>query len=219
MISDGGVTRGVRRSILSALVLAGSSTAWACGGEGAEAGDEDVSTETSAEVVDPTFDPRPWLDDGQVIQQATFATLSGALQNAMAEGGVTAALRYCNTAAYPLTDSLSAEYGVSIRRATERPRNPSNRAMDRESAVLSAYRDALAAGEQVAPRVHEVDDSTVVYYAPIRAQPLCLNCHGTVGREVTPAAADLIAELYPADEALGYAEGDLRGIWSLMFRR
>lgn len=165
------------------------------------------------------FDPAPWLAEGQTIQQATFAALSGELQGAMADGGVAEALRYCNTAAYPLTDSLSAAYGAEIRRATLQPRNPANRATPREAEVLLAYAAQRAEGRELAPLVHELDDSTVAYYAPIPVQPLCLNCHGTVGAEVTPAAAALIAELYPGDEALGYAEGDLRGIWSLVFRR
>lgn len=189
-----------------------------CGGDGGGSSDEAQPSEP-AMAVDPTFDAGPWLDDGQVIQQATFAALSGKLQEAMAEGGVPGALRYCNVAAYPLTDSLSAEYGVAIRRATLQPRNPDNRATQREAEVLTAYEAAIADGGSVAPLVHEVNDSTVAYYAPIRAQPLCLNCHGTVGGEVMPEAAALIADLYPDDQALGYSEGDLRGIWSLTFRR
>ncbi len=201
-------------SLLPALLLVGFGSA--CGGDEPRAGADREATPATAEAA---FDPQRWLEEGLEIQQATFATLSGELRSAMESGGVSEALKYCNVAAYPLTDSLSAAYGVSIRRATRRARNPENRATQRESEVLSAYETTLAEGGELAPVVHEIDESTVAYYAPIRMQPLCLSCHGTVGSDVTPDAAALIAELYPGDQALGYAEGDLRGTWSLSFRR
>ena len=137
----------------------------------------------------------------------------------METGGVPEALRYCNVAAYPLTDSLSAAWNVAIRRATTRPRNSENRASAAEANVIERYAAQIAAGEELAPVVQEVDAETVAYYAPIRIQGLCLNCHGEVGVDLAPEHAELLADLYPDDEAVGYAEGDLRGVWSLTFRR
>jgi hypothetical protein len=48
-----------------------------------------------------------YLEKGREIAGATFVALSGQLQAAMKEGGVSNAAQYCNLAAYPLVDSLS----------------------------------------------------------------------------------------------------------------
>ena len=39
---------------------------------------------------------------------------------------------------------------------------------------------------------------------------LCLQCHGEV---LDPAVAGKIAELYPDDQATGFIDGDLRGVF------
>lgn len=198
-----------------ALAAAGSIVALAaCGGGGDDPGSGGEQGEAPAEAA---FDPVPWVERGQEVQQATFQALSGELQAAMQRGGVPEALEYCNVAAYPLTDSLSAEYGVMIRRATLEPRNPDNRATESEAEAIREYARRLAQGEELSPIVHQMDGGGVAYYSPIRVQPLCLNCHGEIGAEVTAQNAELIRELYPEDQATGYDEGDLRGVWSLRF--
>ena len=47
--------------------------------------------------------------------------------------------------------------------------------------------------------------------------PLCSKCHGDVDSEIAPADLALIREAYPADEAVNFEAGSLRGIWSLTF--
>lgn len=165
------------------------------------------------------FDPGPWVERGRAIQDTTFATLRGKLAAAMQAGGPLEALDVCNTAAYALTDSLSALYEVDIRRATLRPRNPGNRARDDEAEVIARWAAALDAGEGIGPVVHEVDASTVAYYGPIRVMEPCLACHGVEGTNVSTETLAKLAELYPDDEARGYGAGDLRGAWSLRFSR
>jgi hypothetical protein len=45
---------------------------------------------------------------------------------------------------------------------------------------------------------------------PIVVQPMCVTCHGA---DVAPDLRAKIEELYPDDQATGYAAGDLRGIF------
>ncbi len=179
--------------------------------------DEPAPETAPADVV--AFDPGPWVERGRSIQDTTFATLRGKLSAAMQAGGPIQALDVCNTAAYALTDSLSAVYDVAIRRATDRPRNPENRADTDEAGVIAGWASALDAGEEIGPVVREVDASTVAYYAPIRIQEPCLACHGVEGSDVGDETLAKLAELYPDDQARGYAPGDLRGAWSLRFSR
>ncbi|MBW2376809.1 MAG: DUF3365 domain-containing protein [Deltaproteobacteria bacterium] len=41
-------------------------------------------------------------------------------------------------------------------------------------------------------------------------QPLCVTCHGA---ELPPDLRARLAELYPEDQATGYAAGDFRGVF------
>jgi hypothetical protein len=48
------------------------------------------------------------------------------------------------------------------------------------------------------------------YVEPIRVKSMCLTCHGAT---LAPEVASRIAELYPEDQATGFGEGDLRGVF------
>jgi cytochrome c551/c552 len=45
---------------------------------------------------------------------------------------------------------------------------------------------------------------------PIAQQQACAACHGPVDR-ISPAVRAVLAQRYPADSAVGFAEGDIRG--------
>jgi hypothetical protein len=55
-----------------------------------------------------------------------------------------------------------------------------------------------------------IDKNTVGYAEPIYMQPLCVTCHGA---NLAPDLQKKLDELYPTDQATGYAAGDLRGIF------
>lgn len=156
---------------------------------------------------------------GKEIAAATFATLSGRLQQAMKEGGVPNAVDYCKLMAYPLVDSLSKVHKATIRRAAIKVRNPQNAADSYEKDALDLYASQVERSATLSPTVKLIDSHTVAFYAPIMIQPLCLNCHGTVNEELSPENYGVIQSKYPADQATGYKAGDLRGIWSIRFER
>jgi hypothetical protein len=55
--------------------------------------------------------------------------------------------------------------------------------------------------------------SKVGVLLPIAAGPACLGCHGPAA-SIQPKVKEAIAARYPADRAVGYAEGDFRGfLW------
>lgn len=61
------------------------------------------------------------------------------------------------------------------------------------------------------------NNSDVRYFAPILLKSQCLKCHGIIGQDIKDETYSIIKEHYPNDQAVGYQEGQLRGIWSINF--
>ena len=58
--------------------------------------------------------------------------------------------------------------------------------------------------------VIDLGDNRVGYAEPITTAPMCLTCHGN---ELSAEVRGALAEHYPADQATGFAAGDLRGVF------
>lgn len=161
---------------------------------------------------------RQYTENGKKIVKTTFEVLSGQLSQALARGGVSEAVTYCNLHAYPLVDSLSDKYNVRIKRATIWTRNVDNKADNDEEIVLKEYAELKTAEKHLKPAVRRKANGDVVFYMPIQiTTPLCLNCHGDIGTDITKVDYDIIKKLYPNDNAVGHSMEDLRGIWSVTF--
>ena len=154
---------------------------------------------------------------GREISKATFEVLSKHLQTALQEGGVSEAVKYCNIAAFPLTDSLSRVHSAQIRRTSLKVRNPENMPTEAEQAVLNQFAEMKKEGAEILPVVEKISPDEYTFYAPISVNSLCLQCHGKVGESLKAEDNKLIRQLYPKDPATGYTVGDLRGIWSITF--
>lgn len=147
------------------------------------------------------------------VQQATSAfaalqqSLTGRLQAAMAEGGPAAAVDVCHTAAQPLTDSVAQAQGVEVGRTSHRLRNEKN--APRAWAADYVRQHAGKKAAEVPGRVFDLGDRVGVL-KPIPTGALCLTCHGA---QVTAELQQLIASKYPADQAKGFTEGELRGFF------
>jgi hypothetical protein len=166
------------------------------------------------------FNEAAAVEKGRSIAGASFQTLMARVTSAMQEGGPAHAVQYCSLQALPLVDSLSQEHGVRIRRTSDRVRAPHDRPDADERRALEHYLHRLEIGEEASsPVVYVVGDS-VAYYQPIFiVSPNCLKCHGTPDVELDASAYAEIQRLYPQDEAIGYSEGEFRGLWSLRWPR
>lgn len=160
-----------------------------------------------------------YTETGKAIAAQTFSALSARLTKAMEEGGVPNAVQYCNLVAMPLVDSLSKVHAATIRRTSLKVRNPLNKPTEWERETLLDFETKDKAGEELKPVVQMPNEQTIAFAAPIRIQPLCVQCHGKKGETMTAENAAFIQGLYPDDQATGYAEGDLRGMWSITFKR
>ena len=169
--------------------------------------------EQSAEKIDSTY-----IIKGNRIAKISFETISGELQKALANGSIESALRYCNVHAYPIADSLAAVYSVSIKRVSDKNRNPRNKTDKMGNFMMKGFGIDLSEGNDLSPKLVMKDDS-VIFYKPIITQALCLNCHGVPGKDISFSNDSLIQALYPRDKAVGYQANQLRGLWRIGFKK
>ena len=83
-----------------------------------------------------------------------FAALSGRLMAAISSEGHVAAIGICSMEAAGLLDGVAESHGVTIRRVTDHPRNPENRADAIDHAVMEMMRtmpETLAASRDRSP--------------------------------------------------------------------
>lgn len=155
---------------------------------------------------------------GDTITSAAFAAIRGQLISELSAHGVAGALAYCQVNAIPITDSIAQMHAVKIRRVSTRNRNPVNKADKLEQFLMKGYENDLHEKKSPEPRLVVKNDS-ILYYKPIFIQPLCLQCHGLVGQQITEEHAALIQKLYPLDKAINYRLNDIRGLWQVIFIR
>jgi len=153
----------------------------------------------------------------QAAAQAAIAAFAGALKaeltTAMQAGGPLNAIEVCNARAPAIAAAVSLEQGMSVSRVSLRNRNPENAPNEWQSAVLREFETRRAAGENPeALSWQEWADADggqeFRFMKAIPTAPLCLACHGEA---LAAPVADRIGELYPADKATGFREGDIRG--------
>ncbi|MGO3181670.1 MAG: Tll0287-like domain-containing protein [Aequorivita sp.] len=157
-------------------------------------------------------------DRGMQIAQTTQAELGKNLMGQVKKNGVIAALDFCNIEAMPITDSMATVHKAYIKRVTDKPRNPKNKANASELKHIDNFKKQVAAGGEVEPIVIERENVTE-FYSPIVTNSMCLKCHGTPEKEMESLTLSKIVELYPEDKATGYTENEVRGIWSISFSR
>ena len=139
------------------------------------------------------------------------------LKAAKAERGPGGAVKDCQQLAPQIAAELKEETGWEIRRTALKVRNPKNRPRPQELLVLQAYAARAARGEALAEmesaqvEVRE-GERGVHFMKAIPVQEACLGCHGS---ELAPGVAEALSAAYPEDQAVGFAEGDLRGAFSL----
>lgn len=158
-----------------------------------------------------------YTNKGNEISQVTFKALSEKLTEQMKLGGPAQAIPFCNVEAMPLTQQLSDEFNVTIKRTSDKLRNQENKPAKRELEIINNYHKLISEKQEISPIVEVDSNNKKHYYAPITVKANCLACHGKIEEFVSIKTDSIIKSLYPNDKAIGYNEGDLRGIWSITF--
>ncbi|HCX21141.1 MAG: hypothetical protein CMB80_07560 [Flammeovirgaceae bacterium] len=141
-------------------------------------------------------------------------TFQSSLMNAIQNEGVPGAIQYCNTNAMEIVKKLEDSLQISIKRVTNKTRNPADSLTGIEKEIWEAYSYDPS---QATAQLQEFSDTELIFTQPIMiGSGVCLNCHGGVGAEITNENYQLIKSLYPNDQATGYNLGDLRGMWRLI---
>ena len=159
-----------------------------------------------------------FLLHGKAEAIKTRDVLGRNLQQAMHDGGPVAAVNFCNENAQALTNSTSGELNTTISRVSDRPRTPKNAANKDQLSYIIAAKTTLASVEQPKPALVERGARIVGYY-PIVTNGMCLQCHGTEGKEISQETSSAIRTLYPADQATGYGLNELRGIFVISMQK
>ncbi len=162
-----------------------------------------------------------YREKGGEIAAMAQGILGKNLISAIQEKGTSGAISFCKIRATGLTDSVGIMNDVRVKRVSDKPRNPQNRATAEETGYIIAFRRQLEnqaenQGE-IWPILKEMGDEEVYYYAPIVTNAMCLQCHGKSGSEIQEPVLMTLKTLYPLDEAKGYDAGQVRGMWKIQF--
>jgi hypothetical protein len=153
-----------------------------------------------------------YIERGNQLVSLTFDTLRNSLLGAIGKHGFPYAISFCNEHAASLTAAFK-ENDATIRRTSLHYRSPLNEPDSLERSVLSQF-------EKEGPSTKIIRaEGEVHFIKPILMQAMCLNCHGKPGENILPETLEKIQANYPADKATGYSDGDLRGIWHIIFRK
>jgi hypothetical protein len=161
----------------------------------------------------------PEVEQARAVATKVVEETKSVLESALKGGQPAAALGVCASVAQNIA-RRHEQQGWRVRRVSERVRNLADTPDAEELAVLRAWQDAHAAG-RLTPVTERQEIVTaggrryVHYMKPIFiAAPVCLQCHGAPDK-LAPGVADALKEMYPRDQATGYAVGDLRGAVSV----
>ncbi len=156
------------------------------------------------------------MKEGRQLSKQFMGELKHELQLALKAGGPLNAIQVCQKRAPEIAQKLSLKSGWQLKRTSLRVRNPKNAPDAWERKVLEKFTVEISAGRN--PHTLEygevvVEDGKRVfrYAKAIPMGKICLMCHGA---KIRPALRQKILELYPEDKAVGFREGELRGIFS-----
>ncbi|MBT8393847.1 MAG: DUF3365 domain-containing protein, partial [Bacteroidia bacterium] len=112
----------------------------------------------------------------------------------------------------------SVVHNANIKRASDKPRNPKNKANTIELEYINVFKDLLKEEKEIEPIVVTQGNQQQFYY-PIVTNSMCLQCHGENGNQLKTETYQNIKDLYPKDLATGYDVNQVRGIWSITFNK
>ena len=158
---------------------------------------------------------KSYADIGLEYALETKKILGKNLMGAIQQKGTLEALAFCNHQAIPLTDSMATKYNATIKRVSDKNRNPNNKANQEELHYIAQFKKELVAKQDIKPVVLEKGNKIQFYY-PIETNTMCLKCHGKP-EQIKPEVRAKTLQLYPKDLAIGYSENEVRGIWSITF--
>lgn len=201
--------------VLSGVMSLMCGVVWGC-----KWGTKPVGEREQVVVIPPPGGQDTFVAHAVAVARTAQEHLSGVLVRELRHRGQVGAIRVCNEKAKPLLEEVRGKFPevTKVRRVSHRSRNPANRANEQELAILRAFMEVLKEGREPPPQVVQVGDTLRVYVPIVLSNPLCLTCHGVVGRDIPDSVYSVIRNLYPGDSAVGFRLGELRGAWLIELR-
>ena len=95
--------------------------------------------------------PKSAEDMGLEYALSTKKVLGQNLMGTIQKEGTLAALNFCNIKAIPLTDSMATKHHALIKRVSDKPRNPNNKANSEELTYINQYKKQVSLNLEVKP--------------------------------------------------------------------
>lgn len=141
--------------------------------------------------------------------------LKDALYTAIEDSGVVWAVRICSEKAPEIAARYSSMPGWTVKRVSEKYRNPADAPDDFEKEALGILESRPAnAGDEYYRWVDESGQRSFRFMKAIKVKATCLNCHGPRDR-FDPELVKILDEKYPDDQAYDFAIDDYRGAFSV----
>lgn len=154
------------------------------------------------------------------ISKKFMGTLAGVLMKTIKTEGPAKAVSVCSDTAIALTEKISEESGMVIKRVTFKTRNPLNKPDKYENNVLRYFQKLKEENKLNSDsewfEETQIEGSTYGrFLKPIVIKKQCLTCHGDENK-IADDVKQIINEKYPNDNAINYKAGELRGAISII---
>ena len=159
----------------------------------------------------------PPLADVKTVAGGYMQQLKSTLQEHMKSGGPEAAMGACGEKAAHLGGEVSRQSGWSVKRVSNRARNPLDMPDAYEQKVLKDFEKKITTTKDDVERYEVVKEGGVRYaryMKAIKIDTVCLACHGPADKLAPEVSAKLRA-LYPEDKGVGYNIGQIRGAMTI----
>lgn len=129
------------------------------------------------------------------------------LSDALARGGPAQAIDFCHLDATAATQRVGRQEGIAAGRTSDRLRDPTNAPRPWAAPLVAA--NAGRTARSVEGFAVDLGDKVGVL-RPIVERPMCAGCHGPA-EKLHPAVKLALTDRYPADRAVGFRDGEIRG--------
>ncbi|WCL49497.1 Tll0287-like domain-containing protein [Leptospira sp. GIMC2001] len=160
-----------------------------------------------------SFDEAQTKQKTIVIFKEFKGELQGELIKAVNERGAENSIEVCAKISPEIEAKISKNKGFSMKRISDKNRNPLHAPDEFEAKILDEWKASLAKGDKPAVYTQRVGNEFRVLNPIMIDNPTCLQCHGNE-KDIKPETLEKIQLNYPNDKAKGYKLGELRGAMS-----
>ncbi len=150
---------------------------------------------------------RPAISRADLVIAEMQGAVLRELTNALELTGPAAAMSFCHLDANAIIQRMARNEGIAAGRTSDRLRNRVNAPRSWAAPIVAAH--AAQRAQDVDGFAVDLGDKIGVL-RPIVEQPMCATCHGPAER-LAPGVGLALHERYPADRAVGFKDGEIRG--------